>query len=177
MTEEEIPEELEWLTRPEAWDVQAREDGLLAFPDGSLWADPQGLPRHLRQRFGERVSIMGFWCHENPCSRLLGQVTERHDFAVLDGSWILDSWIPGVHGLDTRSVIHISEIEEKDNCHPLYGDPGRWEESLWLYPEFEADGLLWKNSPLPGEGEYGIVDVIPCLGDIDDGLTDVSANL
>lgn len=97
------------------------------FADGSIASDPLNWAMQARRLLGGRVRIYGFWAFENKEATVLEEIRERHDFAVLDESLILDGWIarfyPGVAPAATP-------VDALGEGHPLYGRAGSWERDF-----------------------------------------------
>lgn len=119
------------LAMKKTWKLRAGDDGTLCFPDGTSWSDRTSLPAWLRRCFGGRIAIEGFWCFENPEAELLGQLSDRHDFAVLDKRWIVDPWIAEVTGRGP-AIIDIHPGAFASNHQKFYGLSSQWERSHWL---------------------------------------------
>lgn len=110
--------------------------------------DPSAWAMEARKVFGDRIRIFGFWSCENPEASLFGELRERHDFAVLDGRWLLDGWISR-HWSDEAGAA-VTDLEDETDLmrrRVLYGDPATWERDPDL--EHRADlvsGLIIRDA-------------------------------
>ncbi|WP_411839985.1 hypothetical protein [Paracoccus sp. ME4] len=106
----------------------APPSGLLGLFTDPPVNDPCAWAIEARKIFGDRIRIFGFWSYENPEAGLLGELRERHDFAVLDGRWLLDGWISR-HWSDEAGA-PVTDLEDETDIERrrmLYGDPAAWE--------------------------------------------------
>lgn len=128
----------------------AQPSGLLCmFADPPI-NDPAAWAVEARKIFGDRIRIYGFWAFENPQASLMGELRERHDFAVLDGRWLLDGWISR-HWSDEAGAPVTDLEDEADTARRmmLYGDAAAWEHDPDL--ESRADltsGLIMREPDL-----------------------------
>lgn len=109
------------------------------FPTGKAffictnWADLT------RRYFGEhRTEVMGY-LHINNESSAISQQYEGHDFAIVDGRFIIDGWLTGV-GLEqpgrvTPGVYDMQHPDDAAEIARLYGDRNAWELSGSSYVE------------------------------------------
>lgn len=118
--------------------------------------DPAAWAMEARKLFGERISIFGFWSYENPEAGLIGELRERHDFAVLDGRWLLDGWVSrhwsGEAGAPVTDLQDPSDLQRQ---RMFYGDPANWEPDPDL--ERRADilsGLVMREQEIEPEFDF-----------------------
>ncbi len=104
--------------------------GVHVFPGGQMASDPLSWASQLRQEFGSRVKIYGFWCFENPLATTLNELRERHDFAVLDDRWIIDFWLARHYPEEYFGVVDLQDEQSCKGARALYGDPGCWERDF-----------------------------------------------
>lgn len=98
------------------------------FPNGdhsaicTSWADD------LRERFSEkRVALFGYDGSLNP-DTAVSRIADGHDFAILDGRYIVDGWVKFVEtNLEARGVYDIDDDGDLPEIVRLYGDPSTWE--------------------------------------------------
>lgn len=73
-----------------------------------------------------RVVIAGFLTENNPTATRMDYLAGGHDFAIVDGRWIVDPWITEVECEDKRGVYDL-EVPFDDFMTSIYGDPKCWE--------------------------------------------------
>ncbi|MCW3782495.1 hypothetical protein [Defluviimonas salinarum] len=122
-----------------AGQVRTDPHGSRRFPDGSDIADPLSWAAQTRRALGERVRICGFWCFENPKAAGIAEIRERHDFAVIDGRWVVDGWARLFGPDDTPGVVDMADPETRRRAVAFYGDPSLWERDTDM--EVRVDGL------------------------------------
>ncbi|MFG6082862.1 hypothetical protein ACEUZ9_004094 [Paracoccus litorisediminis] len=131
--------DLDALARAETWNVRSGPDGVARFGDGAPWSDPLSLPGWLRRKYGTRVEIMGFWCFENPAAAALGELSDRHDFAVIDRRWVVDPWISDIPGMPEGGIIDMQSKHFPLLYARVYGDRDCWERSSWFEAIIDAE--------------------------------------
>jgi hypothetical protein len=140
--------DLEQLEELFTGQLEADPDGIFMFPGGALAADPLSWAAHARRALGDRVRIYGFWCFENPQASLLGELRERHDFAVIDRRWIVDLWLRRFYSGEAAGIVDLDDEESYAGARPLYGDPGAWERDLDMETRIDRQlGLI--SGPAP----------------------------
>ena len=118
------------------------EEECHVFPTGrafficSNWADLT------RRYFGEqRTEVMGYLHVDNKSSAISAQF-EGHDFALVDGRFIIDGWLTGVGleqpGRATPGVYDMQNPDDTAEITRLYGNRSAWELSG---SSFEEPGL------------------------------------
>lgn len=103
-------------------------DVVSLFPDGgesvicTSWADD------LVERLGgDRVTLVGYDALDNPDSAVSG-VADGHDFAIVDGRYIVDGWVKFVEcGLNASGVYDIEDDNDLPEIKRLYGDATTWQ--------------------------------------------------
>jgi len=70
-----------------------------------------------------RGVVMGYRHDDNP-GTVCGEFAGGHDFAVIDGRYIVDYWIKWVACLADRAVFDL--VYDADEVRRLYGDKKRW---------------------------------------------------
>ena len=94
--------------------------------------DSAGYALTIREKLpGRRVQVFTFAAEDNPWAAV-SEDRDGHDFAVVDGRYIVDPWalevgvvwrrMRGQRVLDMRDKTHADEIDH------LYGDPDMWLE-------------------------------------------------
>lgn len=75
-----------------------------------------------------RCQVFGFYDHENP-GTVTGEFAGGHDFAVIDGRWIVDLWSKHFSGLSTRCVFDLESDSHALEIKRLFGDRSKWKLS------------------------------------------------
>ena len=73
-----------------------------------------------------RVKVMGFFCDDNP-GTAVETVCDGHDFAVVDGRFVVDGWIKLVEQISDRVAFDLASPADADEVARLYGDRTKWE--------------------------------------------------
>jgi len=73
----------------------------------------------------ERGEVFGFWLEDNPAPGLAG-VCRGHDFAVIAGRWIVDTWARFTAEVIPSAVIDMHDKASADLIQQFYGDPTKW---------------------------------------------------
>ncbi|SDG95895.1 hypothetical protein SAMN05216466_106188 [Paraburkholderia phenazinium] len=106
--------------------LDTAQDLTQVFPDGGSATVCTNYANHIAGTLGTgRVTVVGFWGEDNPTSRI-GQDAGGHDFAVIDGRWIVDPWLRLVWG-DEAWVFDLNDPADAAAIAQLYGDRDRWE--------------------------------------------------
>ena len=108
-------------------------------------ADPLSWAIEARKIYGERLQIYGFWAYENPQACILGNLRERHDFAVLDERWLIDGWITKFYSDEGAGLVDLSDTADIARSSGLYGDRATWERD----PDIEHRADLMIRTPSP----------------------------
>jgi hypothetical protein len=103
-------------------------DMIHQFPNGdhsvicTTWADD------IRERLGEqRVALFGYDGTENPDTPI-SKIADGHDFAIVDGRYIVDGWVKYVEvKLEAQGVYDIENDDDLSEIMRLYGEPATWE--------------------------------------------------
>jgi len=109
------------------------EDECHIFPTGRAFFICTNWANLTRRYFGEgRTVVMGY-LHENNETSAISAQYEGHDFAVLDGRYIIDGWLTGV-GLERpgRATPGLYDLQNEDDAAEiarLYGNQAVWELS------------------------------------------------
>ncbi|WP_046867184.1 hypothetical protein [Microvirga massiliensis] len=106
-------------------DEDSGRDGCL-FPDGSRSVECTNWMVYVRRLLGNRVEFCGFFEEDNPSSEI-AQDVGGHDFAVVDGRYIVDGWVKHVAGLADRTVFDMHDPSDHAVIRRLYGDREQWK--------------------------------------------------
>ena len=110
--------------------MRQEPDGETVFvSDGSAAVFCTSIAAQVRHILGEgRVEIVGFSEEDNPTSAV-AQAAGGHDFALVDGRYIVDGWIRDVECLSDRIVFDMESDDDRAEIERLYGDPVAWESA------------------------------------------------
>lgn len=78
---------------------------------------------HLAELLGG--DVLGYSIDENPTAEL-GVNEFGHDFAVVDGRWLVDFWAKDTYQLP--DLYDMNDPVEATEVRRLYGDPGKWDK-------------------------------------------------
>ncbi len=73
--------------------------------------------------------IVGYWNWDNPGAKAAPGY-DGHDFALLEGRYIVDIWVRDVEHTSERAVFDLCDYEDRRLAFELYGDPATWTEVL-----------------------------------------------
>ena len=75
-----------------------------------------------------RVQIFGFANEDNPTSRVAREEIHPggHDFAVVDGRFIVDPWLRLVPCASEQMIFDLEAAEDQQRALDLYGPRDRW---------------------------------------------------
>jgi hypothetical protein len=122
----------------EFWNVKFKKNEGSYFP-GTPYSGVccTGFACRVQEKLGkDRVKVMGFDSRGNPDASVL-ELADGHDFAVVDGRFIVDPWIAEVESgnittptdetIDLKGQI-VFDIEGVDSVlvRKLYGDRAKW---------------------------------------------------
>lgn len=98
----------------------------------------------LRKKLGpERVQVFGFHSEDNEDSSI-GQEAGGHDFAVVDGRWIVDPWVTEFYsdqqGGGSRGVFDMQDPEDAAEVRRLYGKRSTWQKAVNADNDVTYDG-------------------------------------
>jgi hypothetical protein len=120
-------EELKAIIQAQDDSVPFSNDGPATFPDGSNWAFCSNWAQDLHKRLGKRVVQYGFSDEDNETSEI-AQDAGGHDFAVVDGRYIVDGWLVKVEQLHETGVFDLEDETQFADITRLYGDPRCWKD-------------------------------------------------
>ena len=118
----------EFTNRDETfWGITETSEGG-EFGDGSSAVQCTGFACAIQKKLGpDRVKVMGFMTEDNPGTEI-ETVAEGHDFAVVDGRYIVDPWIAEVEGISDAIVFDLQDEGDQARISSIYGDQTTWEE-------------------------------------------------
>lgn len=99
-----------------------------------------GFADAIRRKLPHRVRVLGFMCRDNPKAVGIARLADGHDFAVVDGRYVVDPWLTEVESgritvhtgevvdLGGRGVFDLMDDDDADLVAALYGDPATWKD-------------------------------------------------
>lgn len=120
-------DELKALIQAQDDSVPFSSDGPATFPDGGDWAICSYWAQDLHKRLGARVVQYGFDDEENATSEI-AQLAGGHDFAVVDGRYIVDGWLVKVEQMHKTGVFDLEDESQFADITRFYGDPRCWKD-------------------------------------------------
>ena len=81
----------------------------------------------IQKKLPGRVRVYGFWSEDNP-GAAVSEYSDGHDFAVVDGRYIVDPWAQEVEGCSSWGVLDLLNEQHGSAIRRLYGDREKWEE-------------------------------------------------
>lgn len=115
------------------------------FPDGAAAAICTSWAKYVRRIYGKRAELFGFLDKGNPESAI-AQAFGGHDFALLDGRFIVDGWLNDndlmaatMNGRELRSVYDLECPADDDDIRALYGSRDKWVRGAPLEAAIDAE--------------------------------------
>lgn len=89
----------------------------------------------IKELYGERADIYGFYCKDNPrCKHDDILKADGHDFAIVDDRYIVDLWISHFKGSESQYVFDMKDKSDFESIMRIFGSPKRWD-----YMDIEND--------------------------------------
>ena len=133
LNETPIPtlEELQALTFPDNHtgdDCKVCSDGTHGheFPDRSSSVVCTNFARQVQKLYPKITKVVGFYTKSNPVDHHEISKCEGHDFAVVNGRFIVDFWLRDVVGDVGPCVFDIDDPASSEAIIHRYGDPQKW---------------------------------------------------
>jgi len=104
------------------------KDSESVFENGAAACNCTNGARLVCDRLG-RGWVVGYRDSDHPGTKC-GEFAGGHDFAFVDGRYIVDHWVKWVACLSDRSVFDIFETGDKETIFQLYGDRSGWSQLL-----------------------------------------------
>jgi hypothetical protein len=133
------------------WGITEDDDlGGASFSDtGRSAAECTGYACAIHKKLGvDRVEVFGFSDEENPTSSI-AEAAGGHDFAVVDGRFIVDPWLTDVEGLGEKGVFDLENPEDIKLAEGFYGDSQKWNRAT-----FSPQGVIESFQPVSLEPGY-----------------------
>lgn len=104
-----MKEELEAFYGNEAnFAIREMADEAAQFPDGTAWAFCTNWANYVRRIEGDRAELYGFHEEDNPTAGVC-RIADGHDFALVDGRYIVDGWASHVEGESRTAVLDLED--------------------------------------------------------------------
>lgn len=104
-------------------------DWRVVMPDGSSSVVCTNYAKHIKTTLTQRkVEVVGFLCSDNQdCTFTRMDLAEGHDFAIVDGRYLVDPWLRLVCGIDNVPMVYdLKEPKEAKQAAVMYGERSRW---------------------------------------------------
>lgn len=117
----------------------------------------------------DRVSVRGFANEDNPDCLVVREELHPggHDFAVVDGRYLVDPWVKFLHGLDWQVVYDLHAPADAALAKARYGDESAWTVmtramELTQDPQFQAPVQVARVTLQPAGASEPVVWSGPC---------------
>lgn len=132
---------LEQLATDEAMGVTWDEDGVSRLPNGDYAVCCTSCAERIIElaeaAFGVRGEVFGWEAGANPTSVVAGPTHgahldkgQGHDFAIIDGRYLVDPWAAHVQGSAERAAFDLNDPLDRARVGELFGDPRRWTRRI-----------------------------------------------
>lgn len=71
------------------------------------------------------AEVWGYWSKDNP-EAVVGKSCGGHDFAIVDGRFLVDAWASDIEGLPIGPVIDLESAEGSELAVEWYGTRDKW---------------------------------------------------
>lgn len=113
------------------------EEGASVLPDGGRASSCSDCAYYIRE-LESNTAIYGFWSKDNP-SWAGAKLQDGHDFAIVEGRYIVDPWIKETEGLSKRAVFDLETPADAREINRLFGNPLNWQLVEGPSPANETD--------------------------------------
>lgn len=101
------------------------EDGEARFPDGTAVVICTNCANRVIELLG-RGEVWGYFADDNPGTAAADGL-DGHDFAIIDGRYLVDVWLKFVAGTVSRAVSDLRLETDAPEIRRLYGDRRHWQ--------------------------------------------------
>lgn len=130
-----------WIAREGAIpETYTEGDGTL-FPDGTRATQCTNWARYARRALGARAQIFGFYCEDNPDAVDMARLADGHDFALLDGRFILDGWLCNVEGEISDPILDLQNPDHATLIARYYGERENWSRMTGVETEIDQEEI------------------------------------
>ena len=131
----------EFIGKPDRfWGITSDKRMGDTFPSGQSAVECTGYALAIKSKLGDRAKVYGFYGEDNPTSEI-GKDAGGHDFAVVDGRYIVDPWLTDVWG-GKKGVFDLENPDDQPEIKRLYGDRATWSAGVQEEPPRSFEGLL-----------------------------------
>jgi len=135
------PDDPAWIARDGAIpEVYVEGDGSL-FPDGTRATQCTNWARYARRAHGPRAQIFGFYCEDNPDAVEMARLADGHDFALLDGRFILDGWLCNVEREISEPILDLQSPDHAILITCYYGERENWSRMTGIEAEIDKEEI------------------------------------
>lgn len=125
--------QLEALATDEAMGTQFPENEASHFPNGDEAVNCTNCAKRIIEMNDGQGEIYGWEDGTNPTSVVSGPTHgamndrgQGHDFAVIDGRYLVDAWAKNVEMSSDRAVFDLNDPADVAEVRRLFGDPTKW---------------------------------------------------
>jgi GNAT superfamily N-acetyltransferase len=120
--------QLERLATDDAMGVEFPEGQASHFPNGEDAVVCTNCARRIIELNGGHGEIYGWHEGDNPTAVVANTSHENagHDFAVIDGRYLVDAWAKNVEESSPRAVFDLENPDDVREVRHLFGDPTTW---------------------------------------------------
>lgn len=119
--------ETQFLGRSDSfWGITDTDDGSLFSHSGLSGVNCMGYALEIQRQLGAgRVSVVGYQSDpQTPTAA--GADADGHDFAIVDGRYIVDPWAHDVANISEHGVLDLKDARDAAEIERLYGPRSSW---------------------------------------------------
>ncbi len=126
------------ITYPDAdeGDDPDRDMGPSYLPNGGYAVECTNWALMVKEKYGDRAQLKYVLSRMSPAYHADGH--DGHDFAILDGRYIIDGWAKNLMGRP-QSVLDLQDPADQDEIRKYYGDPSVWRDNETRYDDEDYD--------------------------------------
>ncbi len=131
------------------YNISNPDEDAACFPDGTYWVICTNWAAQVKRVFGSRCEIWGFSCEDNPGTDMEDEA-EGHDFAIVDGRFLVDGWVLNVGALTEQTVFDLEDPDDLLVVKKIYGARSNWERLVEFETELEQEGEAMRVIAMTG---------------------------
>lgn len=109
------------------WGITDTDDGSMFSNSGLSGVNCTGYALEIKRKLGAgRVSIVGYQS-DPKTPTAAGDDADGHDFAIVDGRYIVDPWVHDVANLSDQGVLDLEDGGDAPEIERLYGPRSSWK--------------------------------------------------
>lgn len=129
-----------------------RREQCFVFPDGWASGICTNWMRYVRRLLGpDRVEFHGFTGNGSWVDRMAG----GHDFALVDGRYVVDGWSMHVADLTETAVLDLEDEGDAAIARELLGERSTWERGLEIEALTDAETPAQRRKAMKGVRPFG----------------------